>query len=135
MKVLRIYGVLSLGWCLWEMLYPPWIRSGPWAERYPDTSLHRLGHHWRFTAPMYWSWNPWARTSSLVPDWGARIDYRLMAYEIVLALVAIGFALLLCQALQHPARKLIVCTKVELAILRTRIQKMRRGARARSMQT
>ena len=111
MKTLRLFGVLSLGYCLWRLLFPPWIESEYVQIRYPDTLLHRLGHHWRFSAPMHWSWRFDTSTSIYVADWGAQIDYRLMAYEIVLGLVAIGFLVLLivflADVMQRPFRALV----------------------------
>lgn len=110
--MLRIYGVLSLGYCLWRLLFPPWIESEYVQIRYPDTLRYRLGHHWRFSAPMHWSWRFDTSTSIYVADWGARIDYRLMVYEIILGLVAIGFLVLLVgllvDVLQSPGRALMV---------------------------
>jgi hypothetical protein len=108
MKSLRLYGALGLGYCLWRLLFPPWIESEYGQIWYPDTLRYRLGHHWRFSAPMHWSWSFDTRTSIYVADWGARIDYRLMLYEIILGLVAIGFLVFLVDVLQSPVRALII---------------------------
>lgn len=105
MKAARWYGVLSISFLLWLMLFPPWVDSA-WAEAYsPDSAvLHRLGHHWRFSVPLHWSWSESSRQSIFVSDWGARIDYRLMTYEAVVGLLAIALAFLFIRSLEGPAR-------------------------------
>jgi hypothetical protein len=114
MRALRLYGTLVLGFWLWIMLFPPWMESVRAAFGYPDTLWHRLGHHWRFSPPMHWQWSFDTQTSSYAADWGARIDYRLMAYEMAVVLVAAGFLVLLIQALHGPV------LWIRLAVLRKR---------------
>jgi hypothetical protein len=123
MRTLRLYGTLVSGFWLWIMLFPPWIESvyaGRVAILYRDTLLHRLGHHWRFSPPMHWRWSFETKTSSYAADWGARIDYRLMLYEIALVLVSVGFLVLLGQTLHGPGRWIVTAAKQRIAALRER---------------
>ena len=130
MKAFRIFGILSLSFCLWILLFPPWASVEFALIQAPDsTSFHRLGHHWRFTAPMYWRWDSSVRTSSYVPNVGARIDYRLMAYEIAIGLVAVALWVLIMEASSGLIRKLIVGIKVEFLLLRKRLPTLRFSAK------
>jgi hypothetical protein len=123
MRALRLYGTLVLGFWVLILLFPPWIDSGHarlaqiW---YPDTLRYRLGHHWRFSPPMHWGWSFDTKTSIYVADLGARIDYRLMAYEMVLVLVSFGFLVLLGKTLYGSVRRIITFAKRKIAALRER---------------
>lgn len=120
MRALRVYGTLVLGFWLWIMLFPPWFESAYAAIWYPDTLRYRLGHHWRFSPPMHWQWSFDTKTSSFVAAWGARIDYRLMIYEMLLVLVSLGFLVLVAQALHGLVRWIVTFAKLKLAALRER---------------
>jgi len=109
MKALRAFGILILGFCLWILLFPPWAAFEAALVQAPDsTSFHRLGHHWRFKQASR-----------------AVIDYRLMAYEIGIALVAFGLAILLLGSSSGWLRRLIVSIKVEITLLQTRLKNVR----------
>ncbi len=126
MKALRAFAILSLGFCLWILLFPPWVDSENWLIWNPDSSsVHRLGHHWRFSAPPRWQWSEQIRKSVPEPVWTARIDYRLLAYEIAIAVAALGLLVLLLQASSGMIRKLLVNIKIETLLLRTRLKNPR----------
>src|SRR5437868_10200163 len=118
MIALRLYGTVVSGLWAWILLFPPWFESAYAAIWYPDTLLHRLGHHWRFSPPMHWQWSLETRTSTYAADWGARIDYRLMLYEMTLVLVAVGFFVLLIQTLHGPVLWIVAFAKVRIAVFR-----------------
>jgi len=131
MKALRLYGLLNLGFCSWILLFPPWVDcyDAEYSQLpFSDPSWHPIGHHWRFSPLMHWGWDWQTSTSVYVEDLTARIDYQLMAYEVVLALIASGFAFLLMRELWSPLRKLLVCGKVEVSILRMRLRSLLRCA-------
>lgn len=102
MRALRGLAIMYLSFELWLMLFPPWIDSN-WAQQiYPDSAVtHRLGHHWRFSAPLHWAWLEETRKSFLEPDLVARIDYRLMLYESVLGLAVSMFIVIVLDMLNR----------------------------------
>ena len=103
MKMARWYGILSLSFCLWLLLFPPWV----WTEHhYALTATYSLGNHWRFNVPPHWEWSEAAQQSHLVPDrrMQTQVDYQLMQYEAVIGLVAVSLLFLLLPALEMPAR-------------------------------
>jgi hypothetical protein len=100
MKTARWYGILCLSFCLWLLLFPPWM------ERYDSQSFLSLGHHWRFSHPSHWEWRESAHQSFLVPNRWARIDYQQMLYEAAIGLVALALLFLLLPALEMPIRRI-----------------------------
>ena len=113
MKTLRLYGTLCLTFVLWELLFPPWSVSFSAAKEIygssdvrewrgsssflpTDSGHYSYGHHWRFSAPFYWVWDSGSQQNLRVLDYGARIDYLTMAYQIALFAVsaAIFFSVL-----------------------------------------
>jgi hypothetical protein len=98
MKTARWYGILYLSFCLWLLLFPPWMQS------YTSYS-YSLGHHWRFSHPLHWEWREYEQKSFLVPNWLARIDYQQMLYEAAIGLVALALLFLLLPALESRIRR------------------------------
>jgi hypothetical protein len=76
-----------------------------------DEVSHGLGHHWRFSVPLYWQWSYYEQKSSFVPNLKARIDYHEMLYEAVTGLVALALLFLLLPALAMPLRKITALRK------------------------
>jgi hypothetical protein len=99
MKTARWYGILYLSFCLWLLLFPPWIESyGSYSQS--------LGRHWRFSYPPYWQWREAQQQSFLVPNLRARIDYQQMLYEAAIGLVALALLFLLLPALEMLIRRI-----------------------------
>ena len=89
---------------------------------HPYTSL---GHHWRFSVPLYWQWSYYEQKPLLVPNLKARIDYQQMIYEAAIGLTALALLFLLFSALEMPIRRITACAKVEIILMGTRIQNWR----------
>lgn len=109
MKTARWYGILSLSYCLWLLLFPPWMESSRASlsdklGTQVSTVSHSLGHNWRFSAPLHWQWGADVRQRFLVPNLAARIDYQRMLYEAAIVFVALALQFLLLSALEMPAR-------------------------------
>ncbi len=103
MKTARWFGILYLSFCLWLLLFPPWM----WTENhYAFTASYTLGNHWRFSVPSHWEWSEASQQSFLVPDrrMQTQIDYQLMQYEAVIGLLALALLFLLLPALGMPTR-------------------------------
>jgi hypothetical protein len=99
MKTARWCGILCLSFCLWLLLFPPWMeRDG--------SDSYSLGHHWRFSHPSHWAWQESAHQSFLVPNRWARIDYQQMLYEAAIGLVALALLFLLLPALEMSIRRI-----------------------------
>jgi len=97
MKTARWYGILYLSFCLWLLLFPPWMmRWGSYS--------HSLGRHW--SRPFHWDWNEYMRKSFFVPNLAARIDYQELLYEAAIGLVALALLFLLLPALEMPIRRI-----------------------------
>jgi hypothetical protein len=145
MKTARWYGILCLSFFLWLLLFPPWMESrrtylegrlGQFVsedEVFPAVVSHPLGHHWRFSVPSHWEWSELDQQSFFVPNLGARIDHRLMLYEVVIGLVAIGLLSLLLPALVMPLRRMTAYAKVEIILMETRIRNWRNRDLRRTM--
>lgn len=115
MKAARWYSIFCLSFVLWLLLFPPWVESRYAELNYPDFAImHRLGHHWRFSVPSHWGWLEGAHQSVLVPDVGARIDYRTMLYETVLGIIILTLLFLLFGALEPSARRISAKAKLRL---------------------
>ena len=138
MKTARWYGILYLSFCLWLLLFPPWVESN---RTFLDDDLgghissvfHSLGHHWRFSVPLHWQWSDDTQRSSLVPNLAARIDYQQMQYEAVIGLVVLALVFLLLAALETPIRRITACAKVEISLMGTRIRNWRSRDRKRTI--
>jgi hypothetical protein len=110
MKTARWFGILSLSFCLWLLLFPPWTGLSPRLVN-DDLGLHivdaplNLGHHyWRNPPPEHWQWSYADQKSSLVSYRQELIDYRLMLYEAAMGLGALALLFLLLPAIEMPTR-------------------------------
>jgi hypothetical protein len=99
MKTARWYGILYLSFCLWLLLFPPWLQ-------FYGSDSQSLGHHWRFSHPLHREWRESAQQNFLVPNRWARIDYQQMLYEAAIGLVALALLFLLLPALEMPIRRI-----------------------------
>jgi len=109
MKSARWYVILSLSFCLWLLLFPPWAESGRVfiSDEVGDhvaTVSHSLGHRWWSSVPTHWEWSERDQQSFLVPNLAARIDYQQMLYEAAIVFVALALLFLLLSFLEMPAR-------------------------------
>jgi hypothetical protein len=100
MKTARWYGILYLSFCLWLLLFPPWM------ARYDSLSFLSFGHHWRFSYRSHWVWLESMHHSFSVSDQWARIDYQQMLYEAAIGLVALALLFLLLPALEILIRRI-----------------------------
>lgn len=109
MRLLRLGSTVYVGLLLLLFLFPPWTIVPPlypqrYATRYRqfDPLYRSLGHHWRFRLPYHWGWQTnycgsqeCGGESVWEPNQEAVVDYRLMEYESMLALIVTIFAMLI----------------------------------------
>jgi hypothetical protein len=112
MKRIKVAGTLYAGILLVLLLFPPW--SDGYYPTGPDPLYSSIGHHWRFSFPYHWGYQEDICTDSVgrtigcngksvwMPNENAVINYRMLLYEAVLALVGSLFLTLIVDLMGAP---------------------------------